>query len=76
MGCAGRTPLPRGDGCADIVPDGDSYDRVMPKRYDREASGATVRVPRKLYEAELLRLQGELVKVQEWVRVPTPKPVS
>ncbi len=40
----------------------------MAKRYDREASGATVRVPRKVYETELLRLQGELVKVQEWVR--------
>ena len=26
------------------------------------------RIPRKIYEAELLRLQGELVKVQEWVR--------
>ena len=26
------------------------------------------RIPRKVYEAELLRLQGELVKVQEWVR--------
>ena len=26
------------------------------------------RVPRARYEAELLRLQGELVKLQEWVR--------
>jgi polyphosphate kinase len=26
------------------------------------------RLPRKVYEAELLRLQGELVKLQEWVR--------
>jgi polyphosphate kinase 2 len=26
------------------------------------------RVPRKLYQADLLRLQGELVKLQEWVR--------
>jgi polyphosphate kinase len=26
------------------------------------------RVPRKIYEGELLRLQAELVKVQEWVR--------
>ena len=35
----------------------------------READGdGTVRVPKKAYEAELLRLQGELVKVQEWVR--------
>jgi polyphosphate kinase len=34
-----------------------------------EADGdGTVRVPKKAYEAELLRLQGELVKVQEWVR--------
>ena len=29
---------------------------------------ATTRYPKKLYEDELLRLQGELVKVQEWVR--------
>ena len=26
------------------------------------------RIPRKVYERELLRLQAELVKVQEWVR--------
>jgi polyphosphate kinase 2 len=26
------------------------------------------RIPKKLYEAELLRLQGELVQMQEWVR--------
>ncbi|MEU7750020.1 polyphosphate kinase 2 [Nonomuraea sp. NPDC049158] len=29
----------------------------------------TKRLPRKAYEKELFRLQGELVKVQEWVRV-------
>ncbi len=29
----------------------------------------TDRLPRKLYERELFRLQAELVKVQEWVRV-------
>jgi polyphosphate kinase 2 len=29
---------------------------------------ATGRLPRKLYENELYRLQGELVKMQEWVR--------
>ena len=27
------------------------------------------KVPRKLYEQELLRLQAELVKLKEWVRV-------
>src|ERR687897_825462 len=27
------------------------------------------RMPKKLYERELFRLQAELVKVQEWVRV-------
>jgi len=31
--------------------------------------GAPERLPKKLYEAELFRLQGELVKLQEWVRV-------
>ncbi|MDN5919123.1 MAG: polyphosphate kinase 2 [Pseudonocardia sp.] len=29
---------------------------------------ATERVPRKIYERELLRLQGELVQMQEWVK--------
>ncbi|TDW92265.1 MULTISPECIES: polyphosphate kinase 2 [Kribbella] len=31
--------------------------------------GATKRLPKKRYERELLRLQAELVKLQEWVRV-------
>jgi polyphosphate kinase 2 len=31
-------------------------------------SGKTGRLSRKLYEPELFRLQGELVKMQEWVR--------
>jgi polyphosphate kinase len=31
-------------------------------------AGTTERLPRKLYETELYRLQGELVKMQEWVR--------
>jgi len=38
---------------------------------DRKTRGdapALDRVPRKLYEGELLRLQTELVKLQEWVR--------
>ncbi len=30
--------------------------------------GSTAKVPRAVYEAELLRLQTELVKLQEWVR--------
>ena len=33
-----------------------------------EADGNHRKLPRELYEAELLRLQGELVKMQEWVR--------
>ncbi|MDT0476820.1 polyphosphate kinase 2 [Streptomyces griseoviridis] len=32
------------------------------------AGGKKVTLPRKVYEAELLRLQTELVKLQEWVR--------
>jgi len=31
--------------------------------------GTNARLPRKVYEAELARLQAELVKLQEWVRV-------
>jgi polyphosphate kinase 2 len=34
----------------------------------READGRPRKLPRELYETELLRLQGELVKMQEWVR--------
>jgi polyphosphate kinase len=30
--------------------------------------GATPKLPKQLYEQELLRLQGELVEMQEWVR--------
>lgn len=37
---------------------------------DKEKSPQKVkRVPKKLYERELIRLQAELVKLQEWVRV-------
>src|SRR5688572_27365114 len=32
------------------------------------AGKKTTTLPRKVYEPELLRLQGELVKLQEWVR--------
>ncbi|MGY4769080.1 polyphosphate kinase 2 [Kribbella sp. CWNU-51] len=35
----------------------------------KKMSGAQKRLPKKLYERELLRLQAELVKLQEWVRV-------
>jgi hypothetical protein len=31
------------------------------------------RLPRKVYEKELLRLQAELVKLQEWVRAERPR---
>jgi len=34
----------------------------------KDAAAAPQRVPSKLYQAELLRLQAELVKLQEWVR--------
>ncbi len=37
-------------------------------KHDRSAPIATERVPKRAYERELLRLQAELVKVQEWVR--------
>ncbi len=33
-----------------------------------EAARSARKLPRELYETELLRLQGELVKMQEWVR--------
>jgi polyphosphate kinase len=40
----------------------------MAKAHHDANSDDTSRVPKKAYEAELLRLQGELAKVQEWVR--------
>ena len=40
----------------------------MAKANGTKPTGTTQRVPRKLYEAELARLQAELVKMQEWVR--------
>jgi polyphosphate kinase len=40
----------------------------MAKAHHDAGSDGTSRVPKKAYEAELLRLQGELAKVQEWVR--------
>jgi polyphosphate kinase len=48
-------------------------DRTMAKHQDRSGkpssdAAAPDRVPRKLYERELLRLQAELVRLQEWVR--------
>jgi polyphosphate kinase 2 len=42
----------------------DSGNGKNPPRPSRE----TPKLPRKLYETELYRLQGELVKMQEWVR--------
>ena len=38
------------------------------KRDDPDAAGEIERLPRKIYEKELFRLQAELVKLQEWVR--------
>ncbi len=35
---------------------------------DGEAGGGPRKLPRQLYETELYRLQGELVKMQEWMR--------
>ena len=40
----------------------------MAKANGTKPAGATNRVPRKLYQTELARLQAELVKMQEWVR--------
>ena len=40
----------------------------MAKAHHEPESGETARVPKKIYEHELLRLQGELVKMQQWVR--------
>jgi polyphosphate kinase len=42
--------------------------RAKDRRTGEHAADVAERVPAKLYEAELLRLQAELVKLQEWVR--------
>jgi polyphosphate kinase 2 (PPK2 family) len=43
--------------------------KVKTKKAGKSAAAdAAARMPKKLYEAELFRLQAELVKVQEWVR--------
>ncbi len=38
------------------------------KKAGKDRKDAPERMPRKIYEAELFRLQAELVKLQEWVR--------
>jgi len=38
------------------------------KRHAPDTADETARMPRKIYEQELFRLQAELVKLQEWVR--------
>jgi polyphosphate kinase 2 (PPK2 family) len=35
---------------------------------DKQAKRRIARLPREVYEKELIRLQAELVKLQEWVR--------
>jgi polyphosphate kinase len=42
--------------------------RLMVKRHDAGTEPTVARLPKRLYERELFRLQAELVKVQEWVR--------
>jgi polyphosphate kinase len=37
-------------------------------KHKLNGSGPVARMPKKLYESELLRLQGRLVEMQEWVR--------
>ena len=40
----------------------------MAKSATKTKTGANGRYPRKVYERELLRLQGELVKMSYWLR--------
>ncbi len=42
---------------------------ALHKCADSEKSERKKKLPKKLYETELLRLQAELVKLQEWIRV-------
>src|ERR1700746_1590966 len=43
-------------------------DKVKDVKKEAQQVNGTPKLPKRVYEAELLRLQGELVKVQEWVR--------
>src|SRR6516164_3977762 len=45
------------------------------KKSPDHAAGSAERVPGKLYRAELLRLQAELVRLQEWVRAESARVV-
>ena len=47
----------------------DGKKTVPPKTKEEQPA----RLPRKVYEKELLRLQAELVKLQEWVRAERPR---
>jgi polyphosphate kinase 2 len=49
--------------------DGPEQDRQKRERKQRVKTDRATRMPREIYETELLRLQAELVKVQEWVRI-------
>jgi polyphosphate kinase len=42
-------------------------DKDQTKKQSRSVSG-TQKLPRRVYETELFRLQGELVRIQEWMR--------
>ncbi|MGE7436471.1 MULTISPECIES: polyphosphate kinase 2 [Kitasatospora] len=43
------------------------------RRAEGTVAAAPDRLPQKVYEQELLRLQGELVKLQEWVRAESAR---
>jgi polyphosphate kinase len=65
-----RAPMAHTDAAASRLPpklDVALRSRLMAKR--RDTNREPDRLPKKVYERELFRLQAELVKVQEWVRV-------
>src|SRR5579859_3348649 len=60
---AGRAGRPAGRSTTVAHKDGKNGRPAEPDAADKVA-----RMPRKIYEKELFRLQAELVKLQEWVR--------
>jgi polyphosphate kinase len=54
-------------GCCEVAHK-DGTAKARRAEHAKSKSGRPERLPKKLYETELYRLQAELVKVQEWVR--------
>ena len=55
---------------------GESSDAGVVPSSGRAETAAVPKLHRKAYEAELAKLQGELVALQEWVKISEPRSAS